>query len=490
MKIFFTSLFEIRRQAAALLLALIALSVTDVQGQQNTAVELSVSPDSVGEADGAMLVTVTGTLTVWLQGIAGPVMLPVALPVALPLNTSVKVSVSGGTATAGTDFESVPEFTLTIVEGETSGTASFMLTPMNDADYEGDETVTVSGTAQYRDEPLPVIPKDVTIIDDEIMSTAVELSVLPDRVGEADGATPVMVTGTLDRAPLTTNTSVKVSVSGGTATAGTDFESVPEFTLTIVAGATSGTASFMLTPMNDADYEGDETVTVSGTAQYRDEPLPVIPKDVTIIDDEIMSTAVELSVLPDRVGEADGATPVMVTGTLDHAPLTTNTSVKVSVSGGTATAGTDFESVPEFTLTIVAGETTGMASFMLTPMNDADYEGDETVTVSGTAQYRDEPLPVIPKDVTIIDDEIMSTAVELSVLPDRVGEADGATPVMVTGTLDRAPLTTNTSVKVSVSGGTATAGTDFESVPEFTLTIVAGATSGDGEFHADTDERR
>ena len=69
MKTFFTSLFEIRCQAAALLLAFIALSVTDVQGQQEPYVVLSVLPPSVGEADGATTVTVTATLSVAYFGL-------------------------------------------------------------------------------------------------------------------------------------------------------------------------------------------------------------------------------------------------------------------------------------------------------------------------------------------------------------------------------------------------------------------------------------
>ena len=57
-----------------------------------------------------------------------------------------------------------------------------------------------------------------------------------------------------------------VSVSGDTATAGDDFLAVPDFTLTIPAGAPSGTGTFTLAPVDDAVDELDETVTVSGTA--------------------------------------------------------------------------------------------------------------------------------------------------------------------------------------------------------------------------------
>ena len=148
MKTFFTSLFEIRCQAAAFLLAFIALSVTDVQGQQETvALSLSVLPPSVGEADGATTVTVTATLSVAIPG---------------PDNTIVTVSVAADTASTG-DFEPVSDFTLTIIEGSTSGTADFTLTPVSDAVDEDDETVSVSGTVTATVEGFVVTTATVTV---------------------------------------------------------------------------------------------------------------------------------------------------------------------------------------------------------------------------------------------------------------------------------------------------------------------------------------
>ena len=64
----------------------------------------------------------------------------------------------------------------------------------------------------------------------------------------------------------------------------------------------------------------------------------------------------------------------------------------------------------------------------------------------------------------------------LSVDPPSVSEGDGQTSVTVTGTLDGSARTGPTSVTVSVTGGTATAGTDFDTVNNFTLTIPAEAT--------------
>ena len=419
-----------------------------------TKVILSVEPSSVSEGDGRTPVTVTGTL----DGSArtGP--------------TSVTVSVAGGTATAGTDFDTVNNFTLTIPAEVTSGTATFNLTPTDDRIYEGPETVTVSGST----DGLNVDPATLTITENDAMPAKVILSLNPPTVAEGAGETTVRVTGTLDGAALTTATSVTVSVDGDTATAPTDFGAVNDFTLTIPAEAMSGTATFALTPANDTMHEPAETVTVSGEATG----LTVDPATLTITDDDGAPTKVILSVDPSTVSEGDDETAVTVTGTLDGAALTTATSVTVSVAGGTATAGTDFDTVNDFALTIAIGATSGTATFDLTPTDDETAEGSETLTVSGSTNG----LNVDPATLTIIDNDAASTRVILSVVPSAVSEGAAETTVTVTGRLNGAALESATSVTVSVDGNTATAGTDFNTVNDFTLTINDGATSGTATF--------
>ncbi len=85
-----------------------------------------------------------------------------------------------------------------------------------------------------------------------------------------------------------------------------------DFTVTIGANATSGTGTFTLTPTQDVLGEGDESITVGGTATG----LTVTAASLTLTDDETASTAVTLSVNPASVGEADGATAVVVTAAL------------------------------------------------------------------------------------------------------------------------------------------------------------------------------
>ena len=100
-------------------------------------------------------------------------------------------------------------------------------------------------------------------------------------------------------------------------------------------------------------------------------------------------------------------------------------------------------------------------------------------TVSG-ADYGANNVTAGDVAVTVVDDETASTKVTLSVNPSSVGESAGQTTVTVTGTLDGAPRLAATAVTVSVgaSGDTALAGTDYDAVDDFTLTITAGRVLG------------
>ena len=156
-----------------------------------------------------------------------------------------------------------------------------------------------------------------------------------------------------------------------------------DFTVTIGAGAPSGTGTFTLTPTQDSLGEGDESITVGGTAT----DLTVMGTSLTLTDDETVSTGLTLSVNPASVGEADGATAVVVTAALDGGARGEATAVTVAVGDGgdSATEGTDYATVSDFTVTIGAGAPSGTGTFTLTPTQDIVGEGDESITVGGTA---------------------------------------------------------------------------------------------------------
>ena len=423
-----------------------------------TAIALTTAPTSVREDDSATEVTVTATL-------GGSVTLAGA--------TEVTVSVGGGTATSGTDYTAVADFTLTIAATESTGTGTFTLTPTQDSISEGDETIDVTGAAS----DFTVTKAEMTLTDDETAPGTIALTTAPTSVGEDDSATEVTVTATLGGSvTLSSATEVTVSVGGGSATSGTDYTAVENFTLTIAATESSGTGTFTLTPTQDSISEGDETIDVTGAAGG----FTVTKAEMTLTDDETAPGTIALTTAPSSVAEDDSATEVTVTATLGGSvTLSSATEVTVSVGGGTATSGTDYTAVADFTLTIAATESTGTGTFMLTPTQDSISEGDETIDVTGAASG----FTVTQAEMTLTDDETAPTAIALTTAPTSVREDDSATEVTVTATLGGSvTLSGATEVTVSVGGGSATSGTDYTAVENFTLTIAATESSGTGTF--------
>ena len=126
----------------------------------------------------------------------------------------------------------------------------------------------------------------VTVTDDETVSTEVTLTVDPATLDEGDGATTVTVTGTLNGGTRDAATAVTVSVgaSDDSAVEGTDYATVEDLTLTIGAGQTAATQTFMLNPTDDDVDEANEALTVAGGTTATG--FTVNGTTVTIADDD------------------------------------------------------------------------------------------------------------------------------------------------------------------------------------------------------------
>ena len=422
-------------------------------------VDLGVTPASVSEDAAATGVTVTAAFS-RADTVGMDIVVTVAVGDPLP-NPS-----GGGTATPGKDYENVSEFDVVIPRGTLGGTGTFTLTPIQDSTVEGDETISVTG----RSTELAVNGAWVTLTDDDLVAAV--LSVDPAAVSEGDAATAVTVTLTTQGASRET-VGVPLRVTGNTAVAGEDFEEIPDFELTIPAGAKTGTATFTLTPIQDSVVEGDETMRVTASV-----PGSELSEGMTLVEDDSVPE-VNLIVDPEIVDEGASATEVTVTAEFSNASrFLTDTTVVVSVGGGTATAGVDHEAVVDFEVTISAGETSGTATFTLAPKQDSVVEGDEGVLVSGVVPG----LAVNATEVELADDDEVPE-VDLSVDPASVGEGASATEVTVTAEFSNGTtFSVDTAVTVSVGGGTATAGADYEEVADFRVEISAGETSGAATF--------
>ena len=383
---------------------------------------------------------------------------------------TVRIGADGDPAVAGTDYETVSGITITIAAGRTSASSSFTLTPSDDTIIEGDETLTVAGTSPG----LVVRGTAVTIVDDD--HTEITLSADPARVPEDAGATTVTVTASTDGDTFADDRTVTVTIGAAAdpAVAGTDYATVSGFTVTIAAGQTSGSETFTLTPSDDTIVEGDETLTVAGTSPG----LVVHGTAVTIVDDD--HTEITLTADPTRVSEDADATTVTVTASTDGDTFADDRTVtmRIGADGDPAVAGTDYEPVSGFTVTIAAGQTSASSSFTLTPSDDTIIEGDEPLTVAGTSPG----LVVRATAVAIVDDD--HTEITLSADPASVSEDAGATTVTVTASTDGDTFADDRTVTVTIGADAdpAVAGSDYETVSGFTITIAAGRTSASSTF--------
>lgn len=116
----------------------------------------------------------------------------------------------------------------------------------------------------------------------------------------------------------------------------------------------------------------------------------------------ILPPFVNLSVSADLI-ESISTTDITITATASSAVMGDQTNA-LDVSGN-ATLGEDFN-LSDFTITIPDGQTTGTVTFNV--INDSEFEGDETVTLTLTNPSSEILLGnTITQDITIIDNDVI-----------------------------------------------------------------------------------
>ena len=383
------------------------------RGRAVDQVTIAVSPTSVSEdaIGSARRVTITGTLDKAARESAAVVTL----------------SVSGGTASEGTDFTAVQDFELTIPAGAAEGMATFELIPIDDDIDEPDESLMVRGTS------TDLVVDDSggieVLIEDNDATPQATLVLMPETIAE-DGGTST-VTATLDH-PSSEATRIAVSATPVNPADAADF-SLSGTILTIAAGATTSTGTVTITANDNEIDHPDREVTVSGSATNELMIKQPAFRRLTIADDEQTSTTVTLSLSLTEVSEGDPGRTVTVTGTLDAAARETDAEVIVEVHDGTTKAGADFTLVADFTLTIPARATTGTAEFTLSPIDDNIDEHNETLLVFGDPVTAGLSVGQPPDGLTMtITDNDATPTVTLFAEPSNISEDGGASIITAT----------------------------------------------------------
>ena len=415
-------------------------------------IDLVVSPDTVTEDGGAAVVTLSAAV----QG-----------GTTYGEASSLPISVAGSGTSGVVDFSPVSDFTLSVPSGSSSAETTFTLTPTDDSDIEGDETITISSTSALVSGSVTL-----TITNDDLAAQTVALSVSPTTLSEGDGATTFTVTGTVGGGETANSAfSLPITVTGSGDSGVVDFAAVQGFNLAIASGATKGTATFVLTPTADSDYEYDETITVGST-----DAMVTRTATISLTDDD--APAIALSVSPDSISENSGATTITVTAKVSGNAPATAQSVPIAVDGSGQEGAVDFTDVDDFTITLAAGSSEATGSFTLTPTDDAIDETNETVYVSSThAGIPDSAV------VSIADDDDAPNGIDLVVTPDSVDEGDGTTTVTLSAAvLGSTTYGTTASLPISIEGSGGTDVVSFTPISDFTLNVPGGDNSAATTF--------
>ena len=384
-------------------------------------------------------------------------------------NQTVTVDVNiAGAITAG-DFDVVTQ-TITILDGETTGTADFVI--LDDDLVEGTETATIQISNPSAGIVLGTTVSDTVDITDgdtaTIAFTNGTSSVAEDDPAHALSVTLSTAAGVTLAVPVVVDITDDMSGSGDNG--GVDYT---QTTTQVTFGATSGngdTQAVTITQASDNLVEGSEDVDLSLSVNSGPATTGTqATHEVTITDSDTAS--VEFALASSSADEDGGAHDVVV-NLLIAAGVTLQDAATFSVAAvDIDTDGTDY-TLNNASVTFGSGSGNGATeNATITPDDDSNLEGNEDVRLdlaytSGEASLgaQDEHT------VTINDNDNAAVTIE----DVTVTEGNG---LLFTVSLDNA-VAEAFDVGVSFADGSATGGSDYDNTA-VTLNFAGNA----GESH-------
>ena len=275
-----------------------------VADDDTAALALSVFPATLAEDGSAVEVTVRASLSG--AEIHGGLVLPLTLD---------------GTARAGADYQVNALPAITIAGGNTTATAALLITPLDDAIGEGNEMIAI-GVAHARFGAAA--PAQVALTDNDT-AAGLALSVSPARLAEGAGATNVTVTATLPGANSGGSEVVLPLNFSGSAAKDVDYILSGTESITILTGASLGTARLSVTPDDDTIDEGLGEIVEIGTTHNGNK----VAAALLLTDDDAGAPALSIEMAAWYVG----ADPIAVRFVFPE-PVTGLIANDVTVSGG------------------------------------------------------------------------------------------------------------------------------------------------------------
>ena len=332
------------------------------------------------------------------------------------LGGSGTLAITGDTASSGSDYTAVTGLSVTIPAFSTSGIAEFDLAVTDDSQREGTESLTVDGDPEGTLNRFTVNDDALLIYDDEQPLSAVDITLLDSadrpisQVSEGSAASVTVQLSYPGEVTLDEERTVWVVVEEVTAKYRVDYDiyCVIKRALTIPANQQRVEDSFGLitsgVPYDDNVVEGDETLRVTGElAGYG-----FTPRILTIKDDDVRPSRIELNVSPATVAENVGEEAQSMTVTAkfpdNSAVLTSDTVVTITI-GGDARSGEDYKDLSvesPFSITIPAGSRQGQQKMTVAIVDDVVYEEDnKQIAFTGSASG----FTVEGASLTITDDD-------------------------------------------------------------------------------------
>ena len=385
--------------------------------------------------------------------------LTVDLSAASGQNVTVDYAVTGTATGAGTDY-TLANGTLTINAGETSGTIT-IASIVNDSLDEANETVIVTLSS----------PSNATLGSDDAHTYTItdneSAPVVDFNTTSSSGAESVSSKAiTVDlSASSTQNVTVDYAVTGTATGSGTDY-TLANGTLTINAGATSGTIT-IAGIVDDGLDEVNETVIVTLSN----------PSNATLGSDDVHTYTItdndSAPVVDFNTTSSNGAESTSSKAlTVDlSATSGQNVTVNYAVTGTATGSGTDY-TLANGTLTINAGSTSGTITIG-SIIDDSLDEANETVIVTLSNSSNATLGSDDAHTYTITDND---SAPEIAFEATTSSGLESVSTKAITVDLSSVSAQ-NVTVNYAVTGTATGSGTDY-TLANGTLTINAGSTTG------------
>lgn len=374
-------------------------------------------------------------------------------------DVSVTVSITGGTATAGDDFENT-NFPLTVNIPDGQNSASVPLTVIDDGVVDANPTETVELTLSNPTNGATLggtTSATLNIVDID-NAGIIQFNQAQYSLDENGGTVTVEVQRVGGSSGQVT---VPLNIGAGTPNATRNTDYTDDLPAQIVfADRDVSPKTYTITGVDDTAIEGTENIqlslgTPSGTATLGTPNSAT----VSILDDDVPTITV--SAADDEADEGDPTNTGQFVVSSDLAAPAGGITVNIA-AGGTATEGTDYSNIGT-SVVIPAGQTTvNLPVEIPAALNDTDAEGPETVELTVQApttptDYNVGPAPDNSATVTIVDDDVPTVSIAASNA--RLAENDPANTSTLTVTLTggiTAPITVDLNL-----GGSATQGDDF-----------------------------